>query len=904
MIERYCENARRFAEKPALQLSSDESLLPFSYADVFASARRIACLLACRTVAAEPVAILMNYDPYWVMVFLGIYFSGRCTVPLDIQLSPDEASNLLRHSGAGLVFVDAANREKLAGLDLRLVDPHETGLFPAPKPAPGRGPDPGTPTEKTDSLAGKQGEPGPRKVSEAPHQGPDTPPARHDPSVPLLIIYTSGTTGDPKGVVLSEANFRAEINGLLELLPVGPDDHLLSVLPLHHVLALLTSVLAPLYIGATVTFLSTVERARVLRALQQLGVSVFVCVPQFFYLFHAHVGAEIARKPYLIRKTIALLMRMNFSLRRHGMNLGKFLFPQIHRAMGSRFRFFAAGGSYFDPAVIRDLAAWGIDIIQAYGLTETSGACTATPLLDQRWGSVGRPLPGVEMTVLRPNQDGQGEIAVRGPIVTSGYYRNEQATQDAFQDGWFLSGDLGYRDAGGFYTITGRLKEVIVLSSGKNVYPEELERHYSRHPSIKEIAIVARISAAGEEQLHAIVVPDFEYLRARKVTSSLEVIRFEIESLGSQLPAYKRVTGLQLRTDPLPRTTTRKLKRHELQEQMERSGKRAAAPAAFDNRAVEETWRFLVRLGKTPESLASDCNLELDFGLDSLQRVELLSHLEEVFNRPVSQEEASQIYTLGDLVALFDPETAVLRAIGKESQGWAKLLSADEPFAEPFLRRRPVSHLCVGLLRLFFRYCIARPFFKMTVEGLENLPPKGPYMICPNHLSYLDGLFFVGGFPRAVFDQVFFLGYSEYFQAGFSRMFAQWIHIVPLDPDAYLVRALRAGAMGLRRGRILCIFPEGSRSIDGEVKPFRQGAAILAREANVAIVPAAIVGTYEVWPRHGSRIRCHPVKMVFGAPIQPGDYPSASSHTLAVQRAVQELVARARQKPDAKSSRR
>ncbi|MBI3939699.1 MAG: AMP-binding protein [Acidobacteria bacterium] len=884
MIRRFLDRAARTPDKVALQLGTDEGLQTFTYADVFASALAIGQFVRSRAPASGTVAILMSYDPHWVMVFLGIYLSGSCAVPLDIQLSSEEVANLVRHSGAGVVFTDSVHCEKLAGLDNLAVDPHRAGLFRA-----GR-----APRKEASHQVGNMGTDADDGKGSALEPLPTAPEGADGDSLPLLIIYTSGTTGDPKGVILSEANFQAEIASLLDLLPVGADDHLLSVLPLHHVLALLTGVLAPLYIGATVTFLSTVERARVLAALQQLGVTVFVCVPQFFYLLHSHVWSEISRKPYLVRKMIPLLMRMNFSLRQHGMNLGKLLFPQIHRAFGPRFRFFAAGGSYFDPATIRDLAAWGLHIVQAYGLTETSGSCTVTRLEDQHWGSVGHSLPGVELKVLEPNQEGQGEIAIRGPIVTSGYYRNEEATREAFQDGWFLSGDLGHCDGQGFWYITGRKKEVIVLASGKNVYPEELERHYSRHPSIKEVAIVAKIGLAGEEQLHAIVVPDFEYLRTQKVTNSMEVIRFEIESLASQLPSYKRVTGLQLRTEPLPRTTTRKLKRRELEARLGRAEKKTPAPAHFDNRVVEETFRFLARLGKAPDTASTICNLELDFGLDSLQRVELVSHLEEAFGVSLSQEQVSEIYTLGDLVNLFDPETAVAREVRQEGQSWAKLLAADEPFAEPFLRRRPASHLAVDLLRVIFRYGLGRPFFKIKVDGIENLPRSGPYLICPNHLSYLDGLFFVAVFPRAVFDRIFFLGYSEYFQAGFKKLFAQWIHIVPLDPDTYLIRALRAGSTGLRQGRILCVFPEGSRSIDGEVKPFKQGASILAREANVPIIPAAIAGSYQVLPRHRSRIRPHPVRMAFGKPVHPRDYSNYADMTRALQHAVEDLFAGAR----------
>jgi long-chain acyl-CoA synthetase len=386
-------------------------------------------------------------------------------------------------------------------------------------------------------------------------------------------------------------------------------------------------------------------------------------------------------------------------------------------------------------------------------------------------------------------------------------------------------------------------------------------------------------------------VPDFEYLKSKKVTNSLEVIRFEVENLASKLPPYKRVTGLQLRSEPLPRTTTKKLKRQELQAQLEQ--KPSKPPQQFDNRVVAETYRFLSGLGKTPDSVSMESNLELDFALDSLQRVELFSHLEEVFGASISEEQATQIYTLRDLVSQFDPESVAQRQAQQGGQSWAKLLAEDEPLAEEFLRHRSISHLVVQFLRLFFRYCLGKPFFSLQVEGAETLPPQGPYMICPNHSSYLDGLFFISSFPQPLFDRVFFLGYSEYFRKGFKRKSAQWLHIVPLDPDTNLIKALRAGAMGLRKKKILCIFPEGARSVDGQVKSFKHGASILAREAKVPVVPAAIAGTFEVWPRHRSSIQFHPVKIVFGKALDPSRYDSYAELTQALQQAVEALFARA-----------
>src|SRR5208282_3190140 len=250
--------------------------------------------------------------------------------------------------------------------------------------------------------------------------------------------------------------------------------------------------------------------------LQERGISAFCVVPQFFYLIHERIFKELNKRGKLTLRLVRTLMALNRGLRRVGVNAGKVFFGKIHATFGARMRYLVTGGSRFDPAIARDFYSFGIDVLNAYGLTETSGGAFLNPPGKPIvFGSVGKPFPGVEARVVDalPLEEGApaaGEIAIRGAIVMKGYWNRPASTAEVLRDGWFYTGDLGYFDADGNLFITGRRKEVIVLANGKNVYPEEIEAHYLHAQYVKEICVMALEAHPGDpmsERLHAVVVP-------------------------------------------------------------------------------------------------------------------------------------------------------------------------------------------------------------------------------------------------------------------------------------------------------------------------------------------------------------------------------------------------------------
>jgi long-chain acyl-CoA synthetase len=514
-------------------------------------------------------------------------------------------------------------------------------------------------------------------------------------------------------------------------------------------------------------------------------------------------------------------------------------------------------------------------------------------------GSVGRALPGVEVKILdpQPQQDGApptGEVLIRGAIVMREYYHRPDATAETLRDGWLYTGDLGYLDARNNLFLTGRKKEIIVLANGKNLHPEEIEAHYLKSPFIKELCVMAIQGTPGDpqsERLHAVVVPNFEVLKERKILNAKEVIRWDLEGLSHQLPSMKRILSYDIWQDELPRTTTRKLKRFEIERRVKEKMARGAAgeeTAGSEKEATEEEVFWLAQPQvqralevirdnlKEPKStiLPSD-NLELDLGLDSMQRIELLVAVEGELSGKVDESRIGEIYTVRELVDAVLTSATEGRGTRAAAPGWDAIFHEEvtDPEILQLSKPRPIMNALwylVGRVVLI----LFKDLFQLKVEGLEKLPEQGPFILSSNHQSYIDPVPLGALMPWKHFRNMFAVGTSEIFGTGIMRRVAHQLHVVVVDPDVNLVPAMKAGAYGLRRNMVLILYPEGERSIDGTPKRFKKGAAILATHLKVPIVPIAIDGFYEAWPRGKPFFqKFTKMRMAFGDPILPPPGP-------------------------------
>ncbi len=593
-----------------------------------------------------------------------------------------------------------------------------------------------------------------------------------------------------------------------------------------------------------------------------------------------------------------------------GFNLGKVFFKKVHAQLGPNIRYFCTGGSRFDAQIGRDIHSLGFQILQAYGLTETTSGCFCTPPDDNVIGSIGRPLPGLQAKLVKTKVDENGrlvgEIALAGPTVMKGYYNRPEATAEVLKDGWLYTGDLAYADAEGNYFITGRAKDVIVLSSGKNIYPEEIEAYYLRSLWIKELCVLGLESRKpGEplsERLHGVIVPNFEVLREHRIVNVREVIRFDVESISATLPATKRILSYDIWQDDLPRTTTRKLRRQEIDKRLRAlyaSGKTdeiTPKERAFSDEdrawlASPDVMRAMAVIAEacgadSQKDIHPDDNLELDLGLDSMERVELLTELAHRLGAEVEDSAASEVYTVRELAELVRQN---MGRTARQAPGWNTVFEVEttDPEVLAITHERPM----VGFLWWLFGKGVqwaSHLVFKLRVEGMEDLP-EAPYILCPNHSSYLDAPILTATLPWRAFHNVFYVGTSEIFGEGLMRKLAQFLHLIPVDPNSNLVPAMRAGAYGLRAGKILVMYPEGERSIDGPPKTFKKGAAILSQHLNVPIVPVAEYGFHHVWPRGKGFQGFHHLRIRVGKPIYP-DLTEEPEH--AYDRLTEELRSR------------
>lgn len=431
------------------------------------------------------------------------------------------------------------------------------------------------------------------------------------------------------------------------------------------------------------------------------------------------------------------------------------------------------------------------------------------------------------------------------------------------------------------------------------------------------------------ERLHAVIVPDFDVLRERKIVNAREVIRFDVENLSMELPSTKRILSFDLWPDPLPRTTTRKLKRFEIQRRV-MAGERhngaegistggghlndaeSTSTGAEELTAEEALWLSepeaqraiaIIRSAvKTQKPVQPSSNLELDLGFDSMERVELVVALEREFGVEVDDRVISAVYTVRELVdtILAAREVSSTTAAGaaasdvtpnatgstparrprtSSAAGWDAVFATapDDPEVGKALHTSVVFTFLWFLLGriavLFARIC-----FGLEVSGRDKLPKKGPFILSPNHQSFLDGPLVASLMPWRLFKDMFYVGTSEIFGKhvglGLFHLLGRTFKLVPVDPDSNLVNAMRAAAYGLKQGDNLVLYPEGERSIDGTPKKFKKGAAILSTHLQVPIYPVALEGFYDAWPRHKKLPRLSKLRVRFGDPIPPPPFNS------------------------------
>lgn len=544
----------RFSPHPALKIrQEDGSYKTFTYKEFIGAFARVSAFLVKHGIRKnDKIALISENRPEWPIVYFGIANIGAVTVPLDPKLEPKEIKNLVINSDSVMLFSSASLMEKVDAVRKDLDKIKEIVDID------------GALQEVISVAADKDA------LETARHMANEV-----GPQDLLSIIYTSGTTGNPKGVMLTHKNILSDVTMIAPIFwMLGPGDGFLSVLPNYHTFETTAGMFCALFLGCSITYAESLKSYNLLRNMQETRTSVLCGVPLLYKLFAEGIDRQIEEKGlpakilFGILTGLAKFFRLVF--RR---NFGRLFFGMIHKKFGGNIRFFVCGGAAIDPELIKKFDLMGFTILQGYGLTETSPILSACTLNNNVIGSVGRALPGIELKINDPSKEGIGEIIAKGPNIMIGYYKNEEATKEVIRDGWFHTGDLGRFDNNGDLFITGRCKDVIVLGSGVNVYPDEVEFTLSKSPFISEICVFGYLIKSGVrsgmEEVHCVVVPNMECFADWAMNNSLklsdelinETLGKEIDLLSLNLTNYKRPAKCYVSSEPLPKTTTRKIKR-------------------------------------------------------------------------------------------------------------------------------------------------------------------------------------------------------------------------------------------------------------------------------------------------------------------------------------------------------
>lgn len=810
--------AEKQPDKIALQIRDKEgSYSSLTYKDLYANCLKLKAKL--ENLGYKPgdyISVYGDNSPNWAVSYIAINFLGSTVIPLDALLSAEDIYNFLEFSEARAVIVDEAHIKDL--------------------------------TEELKSQSSEINVISMEAIINEPEETETIEPYSPDPDDLLAILFTSGTTGTPKGVQLSNQNVFGNVQALLSSIDVTHKDNVLNILPLHHGYSSIIALFSPLWTGATVTFSESIKSTDLLASIRETGVTIFPGVPRLFELLFNEIENRVKRLPFGQKIVFNSLYKISESTwKSTNIRLGKMFFGKVHEPFGKQFRFFTSGGAKLDPKVYTGFLTLGFKIAEGYGLTETSAVATLTSPDIPNPGSAGRPIPGTQVKIENPDETGTGEICLSGPNIMRGYYKNEEATNEMIKDGWLHSGDLGHVDSENNVFITGRAKEVIVLPSGKNIYPEDVENLYNKSSLLKEICVIAHKSDSGSiKGLGVIVVPNMREVKERDVFDVRDRIRSVISMEGSKLPSYMQISEVLISNTELPKTRLGKFKRNEIDKiaiQL-RSGEQPKEvelkPEEIEILNKPESIRFLGRFSEITETKGPfhpNDDLTLDLGIDSLTLVEVTALLEREFGVFIPEEEIPNVRSIGDILEKL-PEsptlsTKVIAAAKKENNE-----SLDEVFN---LNRSFIKRTAIRIIQLTLRFIVLIAF-RSRLKDVKKIPRNRAVLICPNHQSLIDPILIYALLPGEMLEKTLFTGFGEYFSKAPLSWIVHPMRIILTGTGRTSSESIRLATEGLNRGYSVCIFPEGERTSSGTIMKPRIGAGLLSVETDTPILPIYIDG--------------------------------------------------------------
>jgi long-chain acyl-CoA synthetase len=855
----------------------------WSYQRVAEVAYQFARELEARTIAKGDAVLLWSPNcAEWVAAFLGCALCGVIAVPVDDAANPDFAHRISAQVRTRLVLCPRERAplfEKIEGI--ATIDPADLAAAVAEHPAA------------------------------------RFRPAQIQPSDPLEIVFTSGTTAEPKGVVLTHANvvgnlapIETEIKKYLKYERLVHPIRFLNLLPLSHVFGQFLGIFLPPLLGATVVFENTFNPTEVMATIRRERVSVLVAVPRIIESLKQKIERDLD-----VRSDDCAdggRGRENFAARYAAAASQHFLrrwwtFRDLRRQFGWKFWAIISGGAALDRETEEFWHRLGYAVVQGYGLTETTSLISLNHPFHTSRGSIGKVLPGREIKLAD-----DGEILVRGSGVASGYWNGRELQPVAREDdeGWYRTGDLGALDEQGNLFFKGRKKEVIVTPAGMNIYPEDLEAALRGQKEVRDCVVVG-LERGGNAEPCAVVIlrdrsPDGSAAGPNDVPNDVpsDIVQAIVQRANETLAEYQRMrTWFVWPEEDFPRSSTQKPRRNVIRDAVE-AALRGQAPANAASPLSELLTRITGRSIQNMHNLTPGANLESALGLSSLERVELLSALEDRYQLDLSETKFAKAATVGDLEKLLQSERAVDRKLRDPG-------SHSPAFHYPrWALRWPATWL-----RVASHYLLARPAVFLLgwprATGRENLRGvRGPLLVISNHVADVDVGFIQFALPARIRHKLATATGGEALEmlrlpgprAAFDRPWlrriydrVQWtlgialLNLFPLPRQSGFRKSFAYAGEAVDRGYSVLVFPEGKHTQDGKLGPFRTGVGLLANNLHIPILPMRIDGLFEIKNAGKKFAAPGKIQVRIGKPMQFAPETNPEEIARALHKAVENL---------------
>ncbi len=813
----------RHPEKRAMSMAMNNGdRFSFTYGEIFKEADRYAEILTKAGIkSGDRIALVAESSPWWTIAFFAVC-KIRCTASLlDASLTGEDLINFITRSDVRGAFFSLNTYGKIKDkniLNFPCFNVRDCTLFPnSPDSVPSSLP----PSSDTDENA-------------------------------ACIIFSSGTTRNATGI-LHYHDSLINTTKMTEIVQdITEDSRFLAILPLSHIYGLFSLVLGPAITGSDVHFIESVSAEAILGAFKEYKPTVFPAVPKVYELFRTAALRKINSSPVtklMFNKFFPVCYNMR---KKNGSLLGKKIFKSIHETFGGCLRRLFSGGAPLSPEVADFYYGLGFNILSTYGASETNVPTLGNVEDDINTDSCGRPYPDIQVKI-----SDEGELLIKSPYMMKGYFRDEEATKEAFtEDGWFRSGDLATADSKGNIKITGRSKENIVLATGKKVSPDDLEEKYRCVKKIKDFAICGVPAENGNhDEIHAFIVAE--------PSSSKEEIEEEIKKINAEAPQNMRIHKTHF-INEIPRTSLQKPKRYILKKQAIELRHGTAVPTVVqtsENDELSELKGIIGRISNTPVyEINENTKIFTELAIDSLSAVDLAMEIESVYKVNVEGSYSKEM-TVSDLM------TAIETGNTKEEKAYPSGIYPQE--------KTEKDYKIFSLFREFAKFC-----YNINAINTENLPTDKGFIICPNHVTKIDYLFVSTALSKERFMKLCCMAKIELFRKdAFSRQLIKSTGMVPVDRGGMNMNTMNSIRAKLKEDWCVLIHPEGTRSEDGIFRKIKSGACVLAIDTGVPIVPVYISGAYELFPKNKKMIKFYDTKnkkrfdvdVVFGEPISSKD---------------------------------